>query len=73
MEDEKGMDEKVICVLEEDAANIQNVTDLDRSILENIYTFFSNYKNDTPGKWSRVLGYEDKDYAIKLYEKSIIQ
>jgi inorganic pyrophosphatase len=73
MEDEKGMDEKVICILEEDVANIQNITDLDRSILENIYTFFSNYKNDTPGKWSRVIGYESKDNAIKLYEKSIVQ
>jgi len=73
MEDEKGMDEKVICVLEEDLANIQNITDLDRSILENIYTFFSNYKKDTPGKWSRVIGYEDKDHAIQLYKKSIVQ
>ena len=73
MEDEKGMDEKVICVLEEDATKIQNITDLDIFILEDIYTFFSNYKKNTPGKWSRVIGYENKDHAISLYEKSIVQ
>lgn len=73
MEDEKGMDEKIICVLEEDIANIQNITDLDKTILEDIFSFFSNYKKETPGKWSRVIRYENKYNAIQLYKKSMVQ
>jgi len=44
MEDEKGMDEKILCVLEEDIENIQHITDLDEQTLDKIYKFFSNYK-----------------------------
>lgn len=72
MEDEKGMDEKVICVLEEDVDTIEDITDLDENTLSNIHWFFSNYKSKTPGKWSKVMGYENKSHAIQLYEKSII-
>jgi inorganic pyrophosphatase len=73
MEDEKGMDEKIICVLEEDATKIQKLTDLDKQVLDKIQWFFSNYKKNTYGKWSKVLGFENKEIAIKLYENSIIQ
>jgi len=71
MEDEKGMDEKVLCVLEKDYETIKNITDLDETILENIHWFFSNYKSKTQGKWSRVLGYEPAKFAITLYKNSI--
>jgi inorganic pyrophosphatase len=73
MEDEKGMDEKIICVLEEDATKIQNITDLDKTVLEKIHLFFSNYKKNTHGKWSNVVGFENKEFATRLYEKSMIQ
>ena len=73
MEDEKGMDEKILCVLEEDIENIQHITDLDEQILDKIYKFFSNYKKNTYGKWSNVTGFENRDFAINLYKKSIIQ
>lgn len=73
MEDEKGMDEKIICVLEEDATKIQNLTDLDKQVLDKIHWFFSNYKKNTYGKWSKVFGFEDKEFATRLYEKSMIQ
>jgi inorganic pyrophosphatase len=73
MEDEQGMDEKILCVLEEDSIKIQNITDLDKSILDKIHCFFSNYKNNTNGKWSKVIGYSDKNNALDLYKKSIIQ
>ena len=72
MEDEKGMDEKVLCVLENDYKNITNITDFDESVLENIHWFFSNYKSKTPGKWSNVLGYENADFAEELYKNSKI-
>jgi inorganic pyrophosphatase len=73
MEDEKGMDEKILCVLEDDYTKIQNITDLDESILDKIHWFFSNYKNNSDGKWSKVLGYDNREHAIKLYNKSIIK
>jgi inorganic pyrophosphatase len=72
MEDEKGMDEKILCVLEEDYLNINDISDLDIESKNKIYYFFENYKKKTPGKWSKVIGYKNKEYAIQLYKKSIV-
>jgi inorganic pyrophosphatase len=71
MEDEKGMDEKLLCVLESDYENIKDISDLNNDIKTNIHWFFSNYKNKTVGKWSKVCGFINKELAIDLYEKSI--
>jgi inorganic pyrophosphatase len=71
MEDEKGMDEKVLCVLENDYDKVKDIEDLDVTVLENIKWFFTNYKSKTPGKWSCVLGYENANFAIDLYKNSI--
>jgi inorganic pyrophosphatase len=68
MEDEKGMDEKILCVLDEDTNNINDIFDFSGEILENIEWFFKNYKNKTEGKWSTVVGYENKEHAIRLFE-----
>ena len=67
MEDEKGMDEKVLCVLREDADRITDIGDVSAEIQERISWFFSNYKTNTDGKWSKVSGYRDKRYAMDLY------
>ena len=67
MEDEKGMDEKVLCVLPEDADRITDIGDVSEGIKERVSWFFSNYKMNTPDKWSKVSGYRDKRYAIDLY------
>jgi inorganic pyrophosphatase len=71
MEDEKGMDEKLLCVFESDYGNIKDILDLDDDIKNNIHWFFSNYKNKTPGKWSKVCGFINKELSINLYEKSV--
>lgn len=73
MEDEKGMDEKILCVLEEDSTKIQTIFDLDKHVLDKIHCFFSNYKKYTFGKWSKVIGFENKEYAIDLYKKSVVK
>ena len=70
MEDEKGMDEKVLCVLAEDHARIQNIHDLSDDIKNRIHIFFANYKSDTPNKWSRVHHYVDKSKATLLFQES---
>ena len=44
MEDEKGMDEKILCVLEEDYYMIKNIDNISDEVKENIHWFFSNYK-----------------------------
>jgi len=67
MEDEKGMDEKVLCVLREDADRITDIGDVSAEIQERVSWFFSNYKTNTDGKWSKVSGYRDKSYAMDLY------
>jgi inorganic pyrophosphatase len=70
MEDEKGMDEKILCVLDEDTNNLNNISDFSEEILENVKWFFKNYKNKTQGKWSNIIGYENREYAIHLLRKS---
>ena len=72
MEDEKGMDEKILTVLKEDFDNIKDISDLDNEIKDNIHWFFSNYKSKTDGKWSKVIGFINKELSVKLYEKSIV-
>jgi len=73
MRDEKGMDEKVICVLEEDYEEINNMDKLNSEIKENIKWFFSNYKSKTPNKWSEVYEFVDKEFAILIYNNYKIQ
>jgi inorganic pyrophosphatase len=72
MEDENGMDEKVLCVLEKDYNKINDITNVSNEIKEKIHYFFTNYKNNTEERWSKVYGYEDKSFAIKLYEDSLL-
>ena len=72
MEDEKGMDEKIICVLPDDSNEKTDIADLSETDRVNIHWFFSNYKSNTPGKWSSVKGYENKDFAIDLYKKCLL-
>jgi len=72
MEDEKGMDEKILCVFEKDYERIKDLTDLSENDMQNIHWFFANYKRSTPGKWSRVHSFENREKAIELYEKTIV-
>ena len=51
MEDEQGVDEKILCVVDEEYDGIKDIEDLDDNVLENIHWFFSNYKKKSPGKW----------------------
>ena len=72
MEDEKGMDEKILCVLEEDYKEINDISDLNENIKDNIYNFFSNYKKKSIEKWSKVIGFINKDLSIELYKKTLL-
>lgn len=67
MEDEKGIDEKIIVVPL--TSNIKNLKDVKKHILDEIKEFFTHYKDDDKDRWSKVGDYYDKQAAIKLYEK----
>jgi inorganic pyrophosphatase len=72
MSDEKGLDEKIICVSPQDYKTISNIDLLSDEIKDNIRWFFSNYKSRTPGKWSTVGSFENKEKALELYNKYLI-
>lgn len=72
MEDEKGKDHKILTVPIDvyESGEIQSIYDLSSNIIESIQTFFANYKNDYPEKWSKVYGFVGKPGAIQLYKDS---
>lgn len=72
MEDEKGMDEKILVVPYEDyhVNNIKDISDLNKNILEDIEWFFVNYKMKEVHKWSRVDHFVGHDEAIEIYNDS---
>ena len=56
MEDDGGIDTKVICVLEKDPrwSHIQDITDVPQQTRNEIEHFFLHYKDLEPGKWVKV-------------------
>jgi len=72
MSDEKGVDEKILCVSPEHYKTISDIDLLSDEIKDNIRWFFSNYKSRTPGKWSIVNSFENKEKAVEIYNKYLI-
>jgi inorganic pyrophosphatase len=72
MEDEKGMDEKLLVVTKEDYEykNIHNLEDLSPDILDNIKWFFSNYKSKDENRWALVKEFVGRDQAEELMEEA---
>ena len=75
MEDEKGKDEKIVAVptvkLDPKMAKINSLEDLPEVELSQIKHFFETYKDLEPGKWVKVTGFEGREKAIELINKSI--
>lgn len=72
MEDEKGMDEKILCVLADDYSLVRDITQISDETKDKIDTFFSTYKINVPGKWSKTYGFLNKERAIELYRQSVV-
>ena len=68
MEDDGGIDEKVLCVPVKDPrwAHIQDVDDVPDQIKNEIEHFFSHYKDLEPGKWVKVGKWAGKAEAERL-------
>lgn len=73
MEDEKGKDEKLLCVLTEKIdptfGFIKDLKDVPELIKNQIKHFFEHYKELEPGKWVKVLGWKDASYAKEFLKK----
>ena len=75
MEDQAGMDEKIICVPLEKVdpfhANTSFIEDLPESLRSKIEYFFKHYKDLESKSWSKVLGWADRNAADKIIVESI--
>lgn len=75
MEDESGIDEKILCVpvdrLHPYYENVFSIDNVRPILLEQLAHFFSHYKDLEPGKWVKVQGWEGVDKAKALIAEGI--
>lgn len=75
MEDESGIDEKLLAVptskIDPTYDEIQDLDDIPVHTLEKIKNFFETYKMLEPNKWVKVQGFEDKASATKILQDAI--
>lgn len=75
MEDESGIDEKLLAVptskIDPSFNEIQNINDIPKHTLAKIKNFFETYKILEPNKWVKIQGFEDKASATKILEDAI--
>ncbi|MEM1532839.1 MAG: inorganic diphosphatase [Desulfurococcaceae archaeon] len=75
MEDEEGVDAKVIAVPKDKVdprfKNLNDINDLSEVLKEKIKHFFEHYKELEPGKWVKVIGWRPKSEALARISKSI--
>ena len=75
MEDESGMDEKLLAVpadkIDARYKDIKSYTDLPEATLNKVKNFFETYKILEPNKWVKVQDFKDIDAAVEILEKSI--
>ncbi|MFA5754771.1 MAG: inorganic diphosphatase [Candidatus Paceibacterota bacterium] len=74
MEDEGGMDYKIIAVPDDKIdprfEHINDISDLTEHQRKEIQEFFEIYKRLEPNKWVKVTGLEPKETAEKIIEQS---
>lgn len=76
MEDQSGMDEKILAVpvdaLHPYYSNIDSYRDLPQIKIQQIEHFFEHYKDLEPGKWTKIKGWQDagraKDFILETIE-----
>lgn len=75
MEDDSGMDEKIIAVpsthLTKRYEGVDNFSDLPEITLQQIQHFFEHYKDLEPGKWVKIGDWLDAGQARKLITDAI--
>ncbi|MFN3614598.1 MAG: inorganic diphosphatase [Rubrimonas sp.] len=75
MEDDGGMDDKIIAVPVEKVdpfqAGIQDLNDIPQKTRDRIKHFFEHYKDLEAGKWVKVIGWGEKAEAEKILMESV--
>ena len=75
MEDEAGMDEKLVAVpvtkIDPTYDDVESLEDLPKATLNKIKNFFETYKILEPNKWVKVKDFKGKDEATKILQKAI--
>ena len=74
MEDEAGIDWKIIAVADKDPrlSNIKTIDDLDEHYKKEIKHFFTVYK-DLENKWVKIKDYHSKEKALEIIEESKVK
>ena len=74
MEDEKGMDEKIIAVPSSSITkmydSVKDINDVDSALLAKIKHFFEHYKDLESGKWVKIKSFENAAKAIEILKVS---
>lgn len=75
MEDESGIDTKIICVpvqkVDPFKSTVKNINDLDKGTLDMIKHFFEHYKELEPDKWVKVKDFLPKEKALEEIKKAL--
>jgi len=75
MEDESGIDEKILCVPVDELhpyyGDVGSYRDIRPVMLEQISHFFEHYKDLESGKWARVKGWGEAEEAMEMVRKGI--
>lgn len=75
MEDESGLDEKILAVpiskLDSSYNDIKDIDDVPAVMKERIMHFFENYKKLEKNKWVKIIGWDKADKARALIEEAI--
>jgi len=77
MEDEEGIDTKIIAVptkkIDPWYGVYQNITDVPNALKDKTRHFFENYKTLEPGKWVKLKEWKDKKTALAALKKTLKQ
>ncbi|MEO6698545.1 MAG: inorganic diphosphatase [Paraperlucidibaca sp.] len=75
MEDDSGIDAKLIAVPHDKLSpiykDVKEISDLPELLLRQIEHFFTHYKDLEPGKWVKIMGWENADAARAEIMKSL--
>jgi len=75
MEDEKGIDHKIVAVplekIDPRFKNIKDIEDVNEHLKEEIKVFFEDYKKLEKGKFVKIKGWENVKKAKEIIEKAI--
>ncbi len=73
MEDEKGIDEKILAVAVNDPFYdvFHTLEEIQRHVLDEISEFFRSYKNLEEPKYARVKEWQDREHAYDIIKRSI--